>query len=49
MSSDTVHDPISIFGPFIPTIVILLLLLIIIIIIVVVVIVVVRTRIHNPI
>ena len=43
MSSDTVHDPISIFGPFIPTIII------IIIIIIVVVVVVVRMRIHNPI
>ena len=44
MSSDTVHDPISIFGPFIPTIII-----IIIIIVVVVVVVVMRMRIHNPI
>ena len=46
MSSDTVHDPISIFGPFIPTIIIII---IIIIIVVVVVVVVVRMRIHNPI
>ena len=45
MSSDTVHDPISIFGPFIPTIIII----IIIIIVVVVVVVVMRMRIHNPI
>ena len=49
MSSDTIHDPISISGPFIPAIVILIIIIIIIIIIVVVVIVVVRTRIHNPI